>query len=357
MDSAPKPPGRVKGAGVEALFHLGRNACGLEHTLSIQFMRIRFRWLGGLLAAAATLRAAPDPAPSATPDTGALYDTAKQVFDNFAPDEMKARYYFPSREEFDANLRKFQQALDNGSLQDIAPYAAQIRPMIPLLRNMPGYDEYSGWLEAKLDEIEEASALTTPVRPGGPLPVPRPPATPRIAADTRLVPYYSVWLERVEQRPAPAAAARYMPRLRAAFVAEGVPPELAWLAEAESSFNPDAKSPAGAKGMFQLKPETAKGLGLSTFLPDDRTDPDKAAHAAARQLRLLGRRFGSWPLAIAAYNAGEGRVSRAMAAHGATTFAQVASSLPGETRMYVPKVCALMAVRAGVSPDRLPAPR
>ncbi len=318
-------------------------------------MRMRFRFVGGLFATAVTLRAQAPAA--ASPENGALYDTAKQLFDNYAPDDLKAQYYFPSREEFDANLRKFQNVLDNGSLQDLAPYAAQIRPMLPLLRTMPGYADYSGWLEAKLDEIEEANALTTPVRPGGPAPAPHRPATPSIAADTRLVPFYGSWLERVQQRPAPAAAARYMPRLRAAFVAEGVPPELAWLAEAESSFNADAKSPAGAKGMFQLKADTAKGLGLSTFLPDDRTDPDKAAHAAARQLRMLGHRFGSWPLAIAAYNAGEGRVSRAMEAHRATTFAQVAASLPGETRMYVPKVCALMAVRAGVTPERLPVPR
>jgi len=316
--------------------------------------------MAGVLAVATGVRAetAPSPPPSAAqPDNGALYDTAKQLFDNYAPDDLKSQYYFPSRQEFDANLRKFQNALDNGSLQDLAPYAAQIRPMLPLLRSMPGYSDYEGWLEAKLDEIEEASVLTTPARPGGPPPPLRRPVTPGIAADTRLVPYYASWLERVRERPAPSAAARYMPRLRAAFVAEGVPPELAWLAEAESSFNADAKSPAGAKGMFQLKADTAKGLGLSTFLPDDRTDPDKAAHAAARQLRLLGHRFGSWPLAIAAYNAGEGRVSRAMEAHRATTFAQVAAALPGETRMYVPKVCALMAVRAGVPPDQLPVPR
>ena len=99
------------------------------------------------------------------------------------------------------------------------------------------------------------------------------------------VPHYNHWLSRVRQRPVTARAAKLMPTLRAAFVAEGIPPELAWLAEAESSLNPTARSPVGAKGLFQFMPETAKAMGLSTFLPDDRTDPAKSARAAARYLR------------------------------------------------------------------------
>jgi membrane-bound lytic murein transglycosylase D len=171
------------------------------------------------------------------------------------------------------------------------------------------------------------------------------------------MPHYDLWLARVKTRPAPARAAALMPRLRAAFAAEGVPPEIAWLAEAESSLNPAARSPVGAKGLFQFMPDTAKSLGLSTFLPDDRTDPDKSAHAAARYLKMLHGKFHDWPLAFAAYNAGEGRVGRELAARRAKDFAGIASSLPAETRMYVPKVCALVAVRAGVAPENIPAPR
>ena len=94
-------------------------------------------------------------------------------------------------------------------------------------------------------------------------------------------------------------------------------------------------------------PSTAKALGLGTFLPDERTDPEKSARAAAHYLRSLFDKFGSWPLALAAYNAGDGRVSRLLASRGATDFAGVSSALPAETRMYVPKVCALVAVRSG----------
>jgi membrane-bound lytic murein transglycosylase D len=148
-----------------------------------------------------------------------------------------------------------------------------------------------------------------------------------------------------------------MPKLKAAFVAEGVPPEIAWLAEAESSLNPAARSPVGAKGLFQFMPDTAKAMGLGTFLPDERTDPEKSARAAARYLRALHGKFGNWALAFAAYNAGEGRVSRTLAKQGATTFTAIAEALPAETRMYVPKVCALIATRTGITPDKLGVPR
>src|SRR5204863_7173809 len=97
--------------------------------------------------------------------------------------------------------------------------------------------------------------------------------------------------------------------------------------------------------------------GLSTFLPDDRTDPEKSARAAARHLRSLHKKFGNWALVFAAYNAGEGRVSRTLAQRGATTFTAIADALPAETRMYVPKVCALIETRAGVAPQQLAAPR
>lgn len=167
------------------------------------------------------------------------------------------------------------------------------------------------------------------------------------------MPHYREWLARVKGRPLPARAPALMPKLRAIFAAEGVPPELVWLAEAESSLNPSARSPVGAKGLFQFMPETAKSMGLSTMMPDERTDPEKSARAAARYLRTLHGRFGNWALVLAAYNAGEGRVGRTLAARKAKSFTAIADALPAETRMYVPKVCALIALRAGVPPERI----
>jgi membrane-bound lytic murein transglycosylase D len=148
-----------------------------------------------------------------------------------------------------------------------------------------------------------------------------------------------------------------MPILQAAFAAEDVPPELAWLAEVESTLDPAARSPAGAKGLFQLMPVTARALGLSTLLPDERADATKSAHAAARYLKTLRAKFGDWPLAFAAYNAGEGRVRRLLAAQHSRDFFGIAEALPSETRMYVPKVCATIAVRTGLTPEQLERPR
>jgi membrane-bound lytic murein transglycosylase D len=288
------------------------------------------------------------------PASDELFELGRQLFEQLAPPEIKEQFEFPSKEQWDAFAVRLQRALESDSLADLASYLPEARGALAALRTLPGYEDYADWLEQRIDEIQAAQQLTTPAAPPPAIPTPSPP--PRTVRPVR-VPHYELWRERVRGRPLPERAAALMPRLRAAFAAEGVPPELAWLAEAESSLNPDARSPAGAKGLFQLMPDTARSLGLDTFLPDERTDPEKSARAAARYLRTLHGKFGSWPLAFAAYNAGEGRVSRTLAQRGAKDFAGVAEALPAETRMYVPKVCALVALRTGVSPEDLAPPR
>ncbi|MBI5767221.1 MAG: lytic transglycosylase domain-containing protein [Verrucomicrobia bacterium] len=295
--------------------------------------------------------------PTATADD--LFKLGKQLFDELAPDEIKAQFEFPSQQQFDEFAARLQRALEGDDLSALAAYEAEARAALLALRTLPGYEDYADWLEQRLDEIAGAREITAP-RPPPPIPpkplLPIPPPKPPIVAPASL-PHYDYWLARVRTRPAPPRAAALMPKLRAAFAAEGVPPELVWLAEAESSFNPSARSPVGAKGLFQFMPDTARSLGLSTFIPDERADPEKSARAAARYLRTLHGKFGSWPLAFAAYNAGEGRVSRLLAAKRATTFPAIASALPAETRMYVPKVCALIATRTGVPPEKIASPR
>ena len=303
--------------------------------------------------------AAQTPAPKtapADPTADELFQLGKSLFDQLAPPEIKAQYEFPSKEQWDAFAGRLQSALEGGSLEELAAYEAEARAALAGLRLLPGYEDYADWLEQRIDEIQGAKQAAAPLPPPPP-PKPLPPGAKPPPRVVPLLPHYDLWLARVRARPLPANAAALMPRLRAAFVAEGVPPELAWLAEAESSLNPAARSPVGAKGLFQFMPDTAKAMGLGTFLPDERTDPEKSAHAAARYLKALHGKFGSWPLAFAAYNAGEGRVRRALTARGAKDFAGVASSLPAETRMYVPKVCALVAVRAGVAPEKIAAPK
>lgn len=316
-------------------------------------------WLSGATAQTAAPRAPASPAPA--PATDELFELGRQLFEQFAPPEVKAEYEFPSKERWDEFALRLQRGLQGDSLQELAVYLPEARVALSTLRAFPDYGEYADWLEQRIDEIEGAKQATTPVAPPSPgstppapTPVPKSPV-PKPGA----LPHYDLWVTRVRGRPLPPRAAELMPRLRAAFLAEGVAPELAWLAEAESSLNPGARSPAGAKGLFQFMPETAQSLGLDTFLPDERADPEKSAHAAARYLRSLHGRFGNWPLALAAYNAGEGRVGRALAARGAGAkdFASVAGALPAETRMYVPKVYALMALRTGMAPEKLPPPR
>lgn len=310
------------------------------------------------LTAAMGAEAPKKPEPAAETQAGmssaqsdALYEIGRHVFEQYAPADVKAEYDYPTKEQWDASLPKLQSALQSETLAELAAYAPQARAALATLRAANIDPGLADWLEQRLDEAEAAKQATEPARPTRPS---RPsdakgssPAKPPAPSAMPNIPYYSLWLSRVQSRPKPARADELMPMLQRVFSAEGIPPEFAWMAEAESTLNPAARSPAGARGLFQLMPETAKSLGLDTFLPDERTDPEKSARAAARHLRELRARFGSWPLAFAAYNAGAGRVSRALAAEKAKDFAGIAEKLPAETRMYVPKVYALAAVRSG----------
>ncbi len=135
-----------------------------------------------------------------------------------------------------------------------------------------------------------------------------------------------------------------------------MPAELVWLAEVESGFDARARSPAGAVGMFQLMPATAKQFGLSLWPRDQRRQPDLAARAAAKQLRELHQQFGDWRLAVAAYNCGAGAVQRALERHQAKSYERISTHLPAETQMYVPKVEATILHREGLELEKLKAP-
>jgi membrane-bound lytic murein transglycosylase D len=135
--------------------------------------------------------------------------------------------------------------------------------------------------------------------------------------------------------------------LKKVFWKEQVPPELVWIAEVESSFDSRARSPVGAVGMFQLMPATARRLGLSTWPRDERFDAHKSARAAGSYLRYLHGRFGEWRLALAAYNAGEGRVDNLLKRYKTRKFEIIAPRLPAETQMYVPKIEATLRKREG----------
>ena len=120
----------------------------------------------------------------------------------------------------------------------------------------------------------------------------------------------------------------------------GLPMELALLPIIESTLNPYAYSHSGASGLWQLIPNTAKHYGVTiNWWYDGRRDLVDSTTAALNYLTYLHDRFGDWLLAIAAYNGGESRVRRAMAAAPGANFFDL--KLPRETRQYVPKLLAL----------------
>lgn len=108
----------------------------------------------------------------------------------------------------------------------------------------------------------------------------------------------------------------WLAEIRQAFEAEGVPADLAYLAHVESSFNPRAESKVGAVGLWQFMRATGKRFLNIDSARDERLNPIKASRAAARYLRENYKMLGSWPVAITAYNHGEGGMRRAVQAHG-----------------------------------------
>ena len=129
----------------------------------------------------------------------------------------------------------------------------------------------------------------------------------------------------------------YFPMIEEELMKAGLPIELRAMAIIESALQTTAVSHAGAAGLWQFMPSTGKVYGLEiNSLVDERLDPVKATKAAVKYLKDLYGIYNNWPLAIAAYNCGPGRVNKAMARSGGKTFWEIYDFLPAETRGYVP---------------------
>jgi len=165
------------------------------------------------------------------------------------------------------------------------------------------------------------------------------------------------WMERylTDQRPSfekyLAREGLYSEMIKEGLRARGMPEELFYLAAIESGFSPGATSRVSASGMWQFMGPTAQEFGLQiTEYVDERRDPIQATEAALDYLQALHNRFDSWYLAAAAYNAGPGRVSRALKAHAGEQagdeelYWEIIEHLPRETRAYVPKMLALIVL-------------
>ncbi len=141
---------------------------------------------------------------------------------------------------------------------------------------------------------------------------------------------------------------KYLPMIKEILRENDLPEDLAYLALIESGFNPHARSRANAVGIWQFMLWTGRYNGLRTdWWIDERKDPEKASRAAARHLSDLYEQFDSWYLAAAGYNAGAGKVRKAIRRNKTTDFWEIAKNrrtLKKETRNYIPKYLAAMII-------------
>jgi membrane-bound lytic murein transglycosylase D len=150
--------------------------------------------------------------------------------------------------------------------------------------------------------------------------------------------YFQRWLER---------STRYLPAIRHELRVAGLPQDLGYLAMIESGYNPSAYSHAHAAGLWQFIRGTGRNYGLRIdSWVDERREPEKATKAAVAYLGALYKRFGDWQLAVAAYNAGEGKIERAIKKYNSRDFWELArhNYLRLETKRYVPKLIAAIII-------------
>lgn len=286
------------------------------------------------------------------PDATDLVDSAWQWADANLDERVLGVVEQLDQEKLKQFFRILKQMSQGSHVLDLAKLKPTAIALLPLLDAKDETRPYGEWLRTQVDYFEAAEELqqVTPppeIKPGQP---PQPPPDPGVDQERK------VWKKRLTQRPVPRSAGSFVTRLKPIFAAEGVPTELVWMAEVESGFNPQARSPAGAVGLFQIMPATAKRFDLSLWPRDQRLQPAPSARAAARYLKLLYERFHDWPLAIAAYNCGEGTVQKRLDRYKANGFDQIAPHLPAETQMYVPRVEATIMRRENTGLNDLHSP-
>jgi len=242
---------------------------------------------------------------------------------------------------FDSIQKNFsgEYVIDLAKLRDTA------KTVLPLLNSYEETAPYGAWLKTRMDYLDAAEELRLLIPPPKTAPE-LPPAPPYHPPPEQV---REIWIRKISTRPVPDEAKPYVGKLKSIFSQQKVPSQLVWVAEVESSFDPSARSPAGAAGLFQLMPETAKQYGLRTWPSDQRLQPEPSARAAATYLGKLHEKFHDWRLTLAAYNAGEGTVQNLLKRYKTTTYDGIASHLPAETQMYVPKVEATLQKREGVT--------
>jgi len=155
---------------------------------------------------------------------------------------------------------------------------------------------------------------------------------------------FAIWLSR---------SGKYLPLMQKELKEAGLPEDLAYLAMIESGYNQKAYSKAHASGLWQFIPGTGAlyNLKMNKYI-DERREADKSTKAAVRFLSNLYDEFGDWHLAVAAYNAGPGKISKGLERYNATDFWSLAEYdyLAMETKRYVPKLIASIIIAK--NPDK-----
>ena len=149
-----------------------------------------------------------------------------------------------------------------------------------------------------------------------------------------------------------ARGGRYVPMLGNMLEDNGLPRDLIYLAMAESGFQAKAKSYARAVGLWQFIPSTGRHYGLKIdWYIDERRDPTKSTIAASKYLKKLYEDYGDWEIAASAYNAGEGKMNRAIARYKTDNFWDLRKGryLKSETKNYMPKIMALAILGKNLS--------
>jgi membrane-bound lytic murein transglycosylase D len=237
-----------------------------------------------------------------------------------------------------------------------------------------------GGLVEEAPAREAAAAAASPAVAGGALALPTTGAGlgPEWDLPNLDHPRIDYWIERFQNVPDMREkfegflerGGQWAPHILERLEARGMPLDLLYLAMIESGFNPAATSHASAVGIWQFMSPTGQQYGLAIDRAvDERRDPIRATEAALDYLQYLHRRFGSWYLASAAYNTGQGRVGRIMKqqygrekARNEQEYYRIWPRLPAETRDYVPLMIAAARItkdpaRYGFEPMRLAPPQ
>jgi membrane-bound lytic murein transglycosylase D len=251
-------------------------------------------------------------------------------------------------------FRDVQKNFQGDYVVDIAPLRQTAQAILPLLENNDDTQPYAAWLNSQMDYLDVADEIRISIPP--PTTVTNQPSPP-VAVNPSAQKERELWVKKVSPEPWPDGAKKYVPELKPIFAAQNVPPQLVWMAEVESSFDRRAQSPAGAAGLFQLMPETARRFGLSLWPRDQRFQPEPSATASAQYLKYLYDTFHDWRLALAAYNSGEGTVQKLLGRYKTRSYDDIAEHLPAETQMYVPRVEAVVLQREGAKLEELSAPQ